>query len=84
MDVDLAILGAAESRFDEYERQVREEYAWVPENRFQSGRRSVLESFAGRESIYRTEPFRVRFETRARENIARSLARLGRKGDGSH
>ena len=30
VDVDLAILGAPAERFDEYERQVREEYSWVP------------------------------------------------------
>ena len=76
VDVDLAILGATESRFDEYERQVREEYAWVPEDQFRSGRRKVIEGFASRATIYHTEAFRVRFETRARENIARSLARL--------
>lgn len=33
VDVDLSILGAAQSRFDEYESQVREEYAFVPEAR---------------------------------------------------
>jgi predicted metal-dependent HD superfamily phosphohydrolase len=30
VDVDLAILGAEFERFDEYERQVRQEYSWVP------------------------------------------------------
>jgi predicted metal-dependent HD superfamily phosphohydrolase len=30
VDVDLAILGAVVERFDEYERQVRQEYSWVP------------------------------------------------------
>lgn len=76
VDVDLAILGAPETRFDEYEEQVREEYAWVPEETFGAGRWKVLQQFAGRESIYQTECFRDSRERQARENIARSLAWL--------
>ena len=34
VDIDLSILGAPQARFDEYERQVRKEYAWVDEPTF--------------------------------------------------
>src|SRR5262245_46777641 len=53
VDVDLSILGAAEPRFAEYERQIRQEYGWVPEEAFRQGRARVLESFLNRSSIYK-------------------------------
>ena len=31
VDIDLAILGASKSRYDQYEKQVRFEYQWVDE-----------------------------------------------------
>lgn len=78
VDIDLGILGADAARFDDYEVQVREEYAWVPESLYRAARRKVLEGFLSREWIYSTPPFRSKHEARARENIARSLARLTR------
>ena len=76
VDIDLSILGAEAARFDEYEVQVREEYSWVPESLYRAARSKVLEMFVSREWIYSTEPFRDKYEARARDNIARSLARL--------
>jgi predicted metal-dependent HD superfamily phosphohydrolase len=76
VDVDLAILGAAIGRFDDYEMQVRREYAWVPETLYRSERRKILTGFASRARLYRTEFFFERYEAQARANIARSLARL--------
>ena len=76
VDIDLGILGAEASRFDEYEVQVREEYSWVPESLYRAARRKVLEQFVSREWIYSTEPFRRSYEARARDNISRSLAHL--------
>lgn len=76
VDVDLAILGADKARFDEYEAQVRREYAWVPGLVYRRGRRRILESFLARAAIYSTENFLQRLEGRARANLARSLARL--------
>ena len=76
VDVDLGILGSDAARFDEYELQVREEYSWVPGPLYRAGRRKILQEFANREHIYSTEYFREKYEVRARDNIARSLARL--------
>lgn len=76
VDADLGILGAEPARFDEYESQIRAEYAWVPEPLYRQERRKVLVEFARRQSLYCTELFRQLFEAQARDNIARSLARL--------
>ena len=76
VDIDLAILGAAPARFDEYERQVRNEYAHVPDEAFREGRRRVLQQFLARPVIYRTAPAHRTLERRARANLARSIAAL--------
>ena len=76
VDIDLGILGAETARFDEYEVQVREEYSWVPGFLYRRERRKILEQFATRPTIYNTEYFRAEYEATARENLARSLARL--------
>jgi predicted metal-dependent HD superfamily phosphohydrolase len=76
VDVDLGILGSAPARFDEYEGQVREEYPWVPGPLYRKERRRILQEFANRPTIYRTDYFRAAYEGQARDNIARSLARL--------
>jgi predicted metal-dependent HD superfamily phosphohydrolase len=75
VDVDLWILGAPPERFDEYEKQVREEYGWVPGLIYRRKRRAILESFVARQTIYSTERFIQRYEVQARANLARSLAR---------
>ena len=76
VDVDLSILGAPAARFDEYERQVREEYRWVPGILFRRTRRTILEQFLERPRIYQTAHFFERYETLARGNLTRSLDAL--------
>lgn len=78
-DIDLAILGAGPKRFDEYEKQVRDEYRHVPTALFRPERRKVLTGFLERPRIYCTEWFRERREAQARRNIERSLIRLAGK-----
>lgn len=73
VDVDLSILGADEARFAEYERQIRQEYAFVPGFLFRSKRRAILKGFLDRASIYSTPAFRQRLEARARANLAGAL-----------
>lgn len=77
VDIDLSILGADPGRFAEYERQVRTEYAWVPDALFRSTRAKILGEFLARPVIYATDAFRARFEERARENLTRAIAALG-------
>jgi predicted metal-dependent HD superfamily phosphohydrolase len=76
VDVDLSILGAAPERFDEYERQVREEYSWVPGFLFRRKRKAILRDFLARPRIFSTAHFHDRYEQRARANLERSIAAL--------
>ena len=75
-DADLWILSAPQERFDAYCAQVREEYAFVPQDAYQAGRTAVLRPFTLRETIYRTAHARHHWEQPARVNLARELARL--------
>ena len=77
VDIDLSILGSPENRFVEYETQIRQEYAWVPDAVFFAEKRAeILEGFLSRDSIYSTESFSKRLENRARENLRSSLEKL--------
>jgi predicted metal-dependent HD superfamily phosphohydrolase len=69
VDIDLAILAASPDRFEEYERQIREEYQHVPEKIFLAKRRAVLGSFLERLQIYLTPAYGQRFESIARYNL---------------
>jgi predicted metal-dependent HD superfamily phosphohydrolase len=76
VDIDLAILGAPAERFDEYERQVRQEYAWVPDTLFRNKRREILQAFLARPYLFSTGDFHAKYETRARTNLERSITAL--------
>ncbi|MEL1263445.1 N-methyl-D-aspartate receptor NMDAR2C subunit [Pseudoxanthomonas putridarboris] len=74
VDIDLSILGAERARFDEYERQIRKEYAYVPGFLFRRKRREILKGFLDRPAIYSTPHFHDALERRARANLARVTA----------
>jgi len=76
VDADLSILGADAATFDAYEREVREEYAFVDDAAFRTGRAHVLRSFLDRDAIYGTAAGRALWEAAARANLERSLSRL--------
>jgi predicted metal-dependent HD superfamily phosphohydrolase len=73
VDIDLAILGAGADRFAEYERQIRAEYAFVPEPTFAARRRAILAAFLDRERIYSTARLHGELERRARANLAKAI-----------
>ena len=75
-DADLWILSAPADRFDGYCEQVREEYAQVPDRAYRQSRMAVLEPLLHRDAIYRTSRALRRWETPARLNLGRELARL--------
>jgi len=76
IDIDLSILGAEQQRFDEYERQVHAEYAFVPDEVRLPRRRAILQRFLARETIYTTPRMHGLLEARARANLARSIAAM--------
>ena len=73
VDIDLAILGAEEPRFAEYEQQIRQEYGSVPQALFRERRLAILRSFLDRPGIYGTAYFHAALEQRARANLGRAL-----------
>jgi len=76
VDVDLSILGTPPAQFWEYERQIREEYAWVEKPVFAARRAEILRRFLARERIYQTDIFFHRMEAQARVNLRASVQRL--------
>lgn len=78
VDIDLSILSASEEKFDEYERQVRTEYDFVPDEAWIVERTKVMQGFLDRDWVYSFPYFRMRFEGAARANLKRSLDRLAR------
>jgi predicted metal-dependent HD superfamily phosphohydrolase len=76
-DIDLSILGREPGIFDAFERQMRHEYAWVPEPMYRRERSAVLSGFLRRRSIYQTDQFRQRYEASARANLERLIEKLG-------
>ncbi|MDB6442518.1 MULTISPECIES: hypothetical protein [Pseudomonas] len=76
VDTDLAILGAPPERFEEYDRQIRQEYSYVPLPLYRQKRRQVLEGFLARGRLYTTATYFDAFETQARANLAHAIGRL--------
>lgn len=76
LDADLAILAALPEDYDAYRDAIRQEYAWVPEAEWITGRGRVLTAFLEREQIYHLPAVRTRREAAARGKIARELSRL--------
>lgn len=75
VDIDLSILGAPEKRFAEYEAQIRNEYAFVPDSLFKPKRREILTSFLARPAIYSTPDMHKQLERRARANLTQAVSK---------
>ena len=78
VDIDLSILGAPERAFDDYDRQIAREFAWLPAEQYRSGRAAVLRGFLARPRIFATPPFFAAYEASARRNLSRALSALER------
>jgi predicted metal-dependent HD superfamily phosphohydrolase len=76
LDADLAVLGADTPAYDRYAALIRQEYAWVPQEQWRTGRTRVLESFLNRPRLYGTETMFARAEEQARANLRRELVSL--------
>lgn len=76
IDIDLAIFAQPLPRVLEYERQIREEYAWVAQGVYLSKRREVLAGFLARPRIYLTDFFHQHHEPQARRHLGVLIAQL--------
>jgi predicted metal-dependent HD superfamily phosphohydrolase len=76
LDIDMAILGAEWSVYKTYATQIREEYRHVSGILYRMGRQNILKGFLKRPSLFLSDAFARRFESRARNNIARELSEL--------
>lgn len=74
LDADLAILGTTIQQYDTYAQAIRQEYSWLSETAYRTGRIHALQTFLQRARIYNTEPMYTTLEKSARENIRRELA----------
>jgi predicted metal-dependent HD superfamily phosphohydrolase len=77
-DADLAILAAGEDRYTAYVQGVRSEYAHVSDADFAAGRSAVLRDLLAKPTLFHLPMARDRWEERARRNVRRELAELGR------
>ncbi|KKN61004.1 hypothetical protein LCGC14_0526290 [marine sediment metagenome] len=76
-DIDLSILGASDDDFDKYDKQIRAEYSWVPEEIFKQKRAEVLSKLLKRKEIYQTKHFYDKYEAQARKNLKRAIEKYG-------
>lgn len=76
VDVDLAILGASPDDYIRYAQAIRQEYHWVPEPAYTSGRAQVLQRFLARPVIFHTPPLFEKYEAQARLNLHQELTQL--------
>jgi predicted metal-dependent HD superfamily phosphohydrolase len=77
-DIDLSILGQTPSRFQEYERQIRQEYAMIDETLYCTKRSEIMASFLNRPRLYKTRYFCQHFEEQARLNLEWLLLHLAK------
>jgi predicted metal-dependent HD superfamily phosphohydrolase len=75
-DADLAILAAPGDRYAEYARDVRQEYAHVPDADFAAGRAAVLRDLLDKPALFQTARGFELWEDAARRNVAAELSRL--------
>lgn len=76
LDLDLAILGQPTTIYQNYAKQIREEFGYVPNFLYKRGRKLVLKTFLEKPVIYQTLFFKEKFEEQARENIKEELSSL--------
>lgn len=76
LDMDLSILGAPWSEYQEYAQAVRQEYAHVSKADYLVGRIAVLEKLLTHPTLYLTDYYHSRLEQQARDNIKHEITVL--------
>ncbi len=77
-DLDLGIFGAPHDAYERYTRQIRAEYAFVPEHAYTTGRIAILERYDAMQ-IFKTERFAHR-EAHAHANLQWEIEKLRTTG----
>ena len=62
--------------YDQFERNIRKEYRFVPAFIYRKKRKQLLQGFLAQDSIYYLDDFKSKYEEQARDNIARAIAWL--------
>ena len=75
-DADLAVLAGPPQEYARYAAAVRQEYAFVPDDRFRAGRADVLRQLLGMPELFRTAYGRERWERVARRNLETEMELL--------
>ncbi|AWK09807.1 HD domain-containing protein [Streptomyces spongiicola] len=75
-DADLAILASPPDAYESYAAAVREEYGFVPDDVYRTGRAEVLRRLLAQPRLFRTPYGQRRWEDVARRNMAGELERL--------
>lgn len=74
--LDLSIFARDAKRYDQYEKQIRQEYSDVPEDEYRKKRINVLQGFLDRKHIYASPMLRDVYEEQARLNLAFAIKSL--------
>ncbi|MFF9286982.1 HD domain-containing protein [Streptomyces griseosporeus] len=80
-DADLAVLAAPPSAYAAYTAAVREEYHFVPNDAFRSGRAAILRQLLELPRLFRTPYGREHWEATARYNLTAELEMLSTAAD---
>ena len=76
VDIDLSILGASETDYDEFEQSIRKEYRLIPWPVYKRKRTEILNGFLERKNVYSHEYFIDTLESGARANLGNAIERL--------
>ncbi|MEA5569528.1 hypothetical protein [Calothrix sp. UHCC 0171] len=75
LDADLSILGSSPEAYINYRQAIRQEYIWLPDDKYIAGRRKILENFLQRRIFFTDELFN-QLELIARQNIQAEIIAL--------
>jgi predicted metal-dependent HD superfamily phosphohydrolase len=75
VDADLAILAAPPAEYEAYAAAIRQEYGWVPVERYVQGRTAVLQTFLNRPQFFYTSSMQAQTAI-AHANLRRELTSL--------
>lgn len=76
VDIDLSILGSQTKVYAQFEKNIREEYKFVPNILYKKKRKEILSGFLKRERIYTHDFFHGKLEVLARANLTTTIEKL--------